>query len=343
MSADQRADPILAPPATEALEPLPAPPSFSVVVPAYEAAATVAEAVESVLAQVPAPLDVIVSDDGSQDDLEAALRSFGERIVLLRNPHRGVASARNAGLRAARGDFVLYADADDVLLPGRLEALGRLGRLRPDLDLLATDMYFERDGARAGRFGDANSFPIERQRETILERCFVVQPAFRRSALERVGGFDASLATAEDWDCVLRLILSGSYAGLYDEPLAVYRIHSGSLTERRPETFGDRARIIAKAAASPDLLPDERRTALGSLAIQRRRASLAAAQDAVARGRPGARRLCLRLAATPGTRLSTRLWGLACALLPAAARPAPGRGSGDESQLTRLLPGQDRR
>jgi cellulose synthase/poly-beta-1,6-N-acetylglucosamine synthase-like glycosyltransferase len=319
------------------------PPTIAVVVPAFEAAATVAETIDSILAQESPPAQLVVVDDGSSDGLGEALVPYAGRIDVAVEPHRGVAAARNTGWRRCSADFILFVDADDVLLPGKVAALRRLGQTRPDLDLLATDMYFERDGARAGRFGDANSFPTERQRETILERCFVVQPAFRRSALERVGGFDESLNTAEDWDCALRLILSGSSAGLYDEPLAVYRIHPGSLTERRPETFGDRARIIAKAAASSDLRPSERRTALRSLAVQRRRAAVAAAQAAVRQRRRGARRLCLRLAATRGTGLSTRLWALACALLPAAARPAPGRLSRDGSQLTRLLPGQGRR
>ena len=74
----------------------------------------------------------------------------------------------------------------------------------------------------------------------MLERCFVVQPAFRRSRLAAIGGFDETLATGEDWDCVLRLVLDGSAAGLWDEPLAVYRIHGGSLDHSRPQTLRDR-------------------------------------------------------------------------------------------------------
>lgn len=320
-------------------DPLPAPPTFAVVVPVFEGAATVTETIDSILAQEPPPAQLVVVDDGSRDGLGEVLAPYAKRIDLAVEPHRGVAAARNSGWRRCSADFVVFVDSDDVLLPGKIAALSRLGQARPDLDLLATDMYFEREGVRAGRFGEANPFPTERQRETILERCFIVQPAFRRSALERIRGFDESLTTGEDWDCVLRLILSGSSAGLFNTPLAVYRIHPGSLTDRRPETFGDRARIVAKAATGPDLRPSERRIALRSLSVQRRRAAVAAAQAAVAQRQPGARRLCLRLATTAGADISTRLWGLACAILPAALRPAAGRRSQGSSQLTRLLPG----
>lgn len=327
---------ILAPEPVAPAEPAAAP-TISVVVPAYEAAATIAEAVTSALEQDPPPLEVIVSDDGSQDGIEAALAGFGDRIQLLRRPHRGVAAARNAGWRAASGDFVLYADADDVVLPGKIAALQRLGRERPDLDLLGTDMYFERDGQAAGRFGEVNPFPLANQRATILERCFVVQPAFRRSRLQEVGGFDEDLHSAVDWDCILRLVLSGSAAGLYDAPLAVYRIHGNSLAGSRVQSLRDRVRILEKAGRSPDLRPQERPALEKSLALQRGRAQLAETEAAVAAGESGARRRCVRLAFGRGSSLRTRLWGLTVALLPGRLRWWTGRLA-EPSQLLRSLP-----
>ena len=101
------------------------------------------------------------------------------------------------------------------------------------------------------------------------------------------------LHSAEDWDCVLRLILGGSSAGLVDAPLAVYRIHDGSLTGSPLQTLRDRVRLLEKASANPDLRPQERPALERSLAVQRRRARLAAAQAAVAADEPDARRRCL--------------------------------------------------
>jgi GT2 family glycosyltransferase len=329
--------PLFAPATAAPVAPLAAPPSFSIVIPVYESAATVGEAIETALAQEPAPLEVIVSDDGSSDELDAALAEFEGRIAVVRGPHRGVAAARNAGWRRASGDFVLFADADDVLLPGKLAALGRLGQMRPDLDLLATDMHFERDGRRAGSFSEVNPFPLRNQRATVLERCFVVQPAFRRACLAEAGGFDESLPTGSDWDCVIRLVLGGSAAGLWDEPLAVYRIHGGSLTQARPETLGHRVRMLEKARRHPGLGDEERRVLEHSLSTYRRRARLAEAEAAVAGRRPDARRRCAELALGGGVPAKLRLWALAVAVLPGPLqRRAIGRAA--PSELSRSLP-----
>jgi glycosyltransferase involved in cell wall biosynthesis len=103
-----------------------APPTFSVAIAAYQAADVVGEAIESALAQTVPPHEVVVCDDGSTDDLDRALEPYRDRIVLLRQRNRGEAAAKNAAARAASGDFVAILDADDVYLPERLEALGRL-------------------------------------------------------------------------------------------------------------------------------------------------------------------------------------------------------------------------
>src|SRR5256885_260794 len=92
-----------APPAPRDIVPRGEPPTFSVVIAAYQAAATIGEAVESALEQSVAPHEVIVCDDGSTDDLERALARYRGRIELRRKPHGGSASARNAAVEAASG------------------------------------------------------------------------------------------------------------------------------------------------------------------------------------------------------------------------------------------------
>ncbi|HEX3042932.1 MAG TPA: glycosyltransferase family A protein [Solirubrobacterales bacterium] len=315
-------------------------PTISVVIPAYEAAGTIAEAVGSALSQDPPPHQVIVADDGSGDALEQALAPFRpDQVSLLRLPHAGVSASRNAACREANGEFVLFLDADDLLLPGKLAALGRLGGERPGLDILATDLWFELDGRRSGRFGEANAFPsAEEQRRTILERCFVAQAAVRRSRLLALGGFDESLRTGEDWDCLLRLVLDGSVAGFDDAPLAVYRIHDGSLTSSRAETFRDRVRILEKALANPNLRQDERPVAERMLAIQDARAALGDAQAAVAEDGPDVRQRGLALARASGGSLRDRACGLGLFAGPAFLRPWLGRRLGGRSQLSRRLP-----
>jgi hypothetical protein len=311
-----------------------------VVVPTFEAAATIAETVESVLAQSPGPREVIVVDDGSRDAIEQALAPFGSRIRLLRQAeNRGVAAARNAGLRECSGDFVLVVDADDVLLPGRIAALGLLGRERPDLDLLCTDVFFEADGSRQGRFYEQNPFPLRDQRRAILERCFPIHPAARRTRLSEIGGFDESLRTAEDWDCAIRLVLGGSLVGLYDEPLELYRIHAGSLSDSRRDTLRDRVQMLEKVRSNPDLRGEEHPALEAALTSDRLRATLAAAQEALAEASPDARRQGLELARLRNASLRDRIWGLALFALPRRWRPLLRRRQGSLSQLKRLLPG----
>ena len=203
-------------------------PSFSVVLPAYQVAESIAEAVESALVRPAPPLEIVLSADGSTDGIKSALRQYRDRVVLLRRPHRGVCAARNAALEVVRGDFVANLDADDVFLPEHLEALGDLAMAHPGLDILATDAWFEVGGRRQGRFNGLNGFPGADQRAGILRLCFVLSPAVRRERLLAVGGFDESLACAEDWDCWVRLVLAGSRVGLVDEPLYV------SPTRRQP-------------------------------------------------------------------------------------------------------------
>jgi glycosyltransferase involved in cell wall biosynthesis len=289
-----------------------------VIIPAYEAAAFVGDAVRSALTQTVAPLEVIVVDDGSSDDLQGALAS-SDRIVVLHQEHRGVASARNAALGAASGDFVAILDADDIYLPERLEALGSLAVERPDLDIVTSDACFELDGEELGRFNEETPFALEDQRAAILERCFCPWPAIRRSRLLAVGGFDESLVTGSDWECLIRLILAGCAAGLVDEPLYRYRLREASLTSGRVKKLLDRVRFLESTAARPGLRPLELQALARSLAAQRRSLLLAEAEQSLRERRPDARRRALRVARTHGVRLGTRLGAFAYVFAPGMA------------------------
>ena len=191
-------------------------PTFTVVIAAHNAAGTIAEAVDSALAQTLAPLQIIVCDDGSTDGTAAALEPYGDRVIYKRNQHGGVASARNAALERAKGDFFAVLDADDAYLSVRLEALAQLAVARPDLDILCTDAVLEVDGQPVSRFGEDTPFELADQPAAILERCFCVAPAVRRRKLLDIGGFDESLYTGSDWECLIRLIHGGAVAGLVD-------------------------------------------------------------------------------------------------------------------------------
>lgn len=226
---------LLAAPAPERpVEPGPLP-TLSVLIPAYNAAGTIGEAVESALTQRPKPLEVVVSDDGSEDDLDSALVGFGARVQVVRGPNRGLATARNRAAAAARGELLGMLDADDVWLPGRAAALTQAAAWRPDLSIVTTDAVIVRDGrTEAGTYYAARTFEVGDQAAGVLRSNFVFGAgAVRAQALADVGGYDPLARWAEDWDLWLRLLLRGHRAGLVQAPLYEYRRHASSLTSHK--------------------------------------------------------------------------------------------------------------
>jgi glycosyltransferase involved in cell wall biosynthesis len=311
----------LAPPPEASVTRRPAP-TFSVIIAAYQVAHLVGEAVGSAIAQSLPAHEVIVCDDGSSDDIEGALTPYRDRIVFLRKENGGEASAKNVAARAASGDFIAILDADDVFMPGRLEAFAELAATRPDLDILTTDAQLELDGQVVRRcYTDGFQFVVYDQRSGILKRNFILGlAAVRRDRLLAAGGFDESLRWTTDWDCWIRLILEGSRAGLVDEPLARYRLHPGSLSSQRARLLEGRVRTLEKAARHPGLEHGERQVVADSLAVNRRALDLAESREALLERRPDARRRALAVAVGPGFGVRTRLKALASAIAPSVAR-----------------------
>ena len=331
---------ILAPPAPAGLEPGPEV-SFSVLIAAYNVAGLIGDALGSALGQTRAPLEVIVCDDGSTDDLDRALAPFIERITLIRKENGGEATAKNAAARAASGDFVVILDADDVYLPGRLAALAELAWARPDLDVLTSDAVLEVDGEAVRRcYTPELPFEVDDQRSAILRRNFVFGlAAVGRERFLEAGGFDESLRYATDWDLWARLILDGSRVGAVMEPLARYRLRPGSLSGSRANLIAGRVRVLEQAAGHPSLSAAEARTVADSLALERRRLALAEARAALAGELPDPRRRSLRVAFGRGHGLPTRVKSLAAAVAPGWAGRRLAEGDSETTGGVRLPAG----
>jgi glycosyltransferase involved in cell wall biosynthesis len=205
--------------------------SVSVVIPAFNAAETVAATIESALAQTREPLEVLVVDDGSTDATAEIAERFGPPVVCIRTPNSGVSRARNAGIERAAGDYVAFLDADDLWRPEKLERqldalasqegaeVSTTARIRVDADL----NEIERTGVSA--FDD----PCE----TLLLESMALGPVSsivaRRQLLREIGGFDARFSQSADWDLMLRLSLRTGIAAV-DEPLVLYRTTPGNMS-----------------------------------------------------------------------------------------------------------------
>jgi glycosyltransferase involved in cell wall biosynthesis len=310
----------LAPRATREVKPGPAP-TFSVIVAAYQVADVIADALDSIRRQTVPPLEVIVCDDGSTDGLEDALVPYRDEIVLVRKENGGEGSAKNAAAAVAKGEFVAILDADDVYFPDRLEALGELAQLRPDLDILTTDAMLVANGEPVRRNYDHSwRFEVADQRRAILQRNFIFGlAAVRRSRLLEAGGFDRSIFWTTDWDLWLRLILGGASAGCVDEPLALYRLRQTSLTAQRRDLLLGKLTTLEKARHNPELSDDERSVLEASLRSYRRDLSLLDLRAAVAAGDAGARRRALSLLRASELAKGRKLEAAAIAVAPRLA------------------------
>jgi len=183
----------------------------SVVIPAYNGASTLHNAVRSALDQTLPPGQVIVVDDGSTDHTPDVARSFGSSVLCLRQARAGASAARNAGIRAARHTWVALLDADDRWHPGKLEAQAAAVRTRPDAQWVFCDAYIVDE---AGNFICEWSFPREIETaQQLLENAFLYNPVagsasgvvIRRDCLLETGLFDTELAAVEDLDMWMRV------------------------------------------------------------------------------------------------------------------------------------------
>jgi glycosyltransferase involved in cell wall biosynthesis len=239
----------------------------------------------------------------------------------VRNEHGGEAAAKNAGMRAAQGDFVAILDADDVYFPERLEALAELAHARPDLDILTTDAYLEVDGRRLRRCYAAGwRFETEDQRRGILERNFVFGlVAVRRELLLAHNGFDESILWTTDWECWIRLVLAGARIGCVDEPLAAYRLRETSLSAQREQLTRGKIRTLRKTQADPRLTEQDHRVIDRAVAGYERELALEEARRAALASEKDTRRRSLVVVFGRGYPWRARLQAAAMAAAPSAA------------------------
>jgi glycosyltransferase involved in cell wall biosynthesis len=180
-------------------------PLVSVIVPCYNGAAFLEETLRSALVQSYPNVEVVVVDDGSTDSSAQIARRFPVRYI--RQENRGLSEARNTGIRESKGSYLVFLDADDRLRPEAIETGLRALAQRPECAIAVGDhVFITADGSRLA--DSAKESPLHSHYEALLKSNFIEMISsvlFRRSVFDEVGGFDATLRVAEDYDLYLRI------------------------------------------------------------------------------------------------------------------------------------------
>jgi glycosyltransferase involved in cell wall biosynthesis len=201
----------------------------SVVIPCFNHARYLGEAIDSVLSQRCDRLEVVVVNDGSTDDTASVAASFPVRLVSQTN--QGLAAARNTGLAANAHEYVLFLDADDRLVPGAIEYQRTLLDSHPTWAFVSGEhRYIDEQGQVCEEWsgpGVSNDHYKAMLRKNYIGCCDAVM--FRREALQAVGGFDTAFRACEDYDLYLRLTRAYP-VGTHSRLIADYRRYSSSMS-----------------------------------------------------------------------------------------------------------------
>jgi glycosyltransferase involved in cell wall biosynthesis len=249
-------------------------PRFSVVIPAYNAAATIAGTLGSVFAQSETDFELIVVDDGSADETPDLIRGFtgDRRLRLIEQENQGTAGARNTGIEAAQGRYVSFLDNDDFYMPRYLERIGAALDSAPEAGFAYADGWLvDEPSRRVHRLTalqilgapepppqTANGFLL-----SLVERVFIRSATtMRRSVLDEVGGFDSEVSGVDDFDLWARILQAGHGAVQAPGMLLVYRDRPDSLSKDAGRMADAVATVTGRIAEGPRVSPEVRAAAL---------------------------------------------------------------------------------
>ncbi len=220
--------------------------TVSVVIPAYNCAAYIREAVDSALGQSRVPDEIIVVDDGSTDGTHRVLAEYEAPVRVIRQVNAGESAARNTGLRAARGDLIAFLDGDDTFTTGSIARRIEIFEASPEVGVVYGDMYvMNAAGEPLGRHRDY--MPGARPSGYILPdlavRSFILIPAMIRRSILGDQTFDESLHHCPDYDFWRKLAAHCQFRYL-DEPVAHYRIHDANKIVMQPRSIQECELIV---------------------------------------------------------------------------------------------------
>ncbi len=229
-------------------------PKVSVIIPTYNFAKYLPEAIESVLKQTFKDWELFIVDDGSSDGTAEVVRTYlsDSRIKYVYQDNRGLPAARNTGLRASTGEYSQFLDADDLIHAEKLESQSRFLDNNPGVDVVFSDHVFFRGGA-----SDTFIEPHHRRlsgdiKKDLLAGDFIIVSSAltRRKVIDAVGGYDETLTSTEDWDLWLRLILSGAVFVNTHGRMVFVRLHQSRMSTDLFNLYSGRYAVIKKALMS---------------------------------------------------------------------------------------------
>ncbi len=231
-------------------------PRVTVIMPAYNVEAYIAESIESVLNQTYTDWELVIVNDGSTDRTGEIAARFAAahpgRIRVITQANRGLAGARNAALRAGAGSVFALLDSDDEWAPAYLAEQLRILDAEPDVDIV-TGNAFTRGGREDGR--PARPFPDPRPTPELLEILadetgVFIMSIFRREVVDAIGGFDEDFRTNEDYDFWIRAARVGFKFRRNPRPLGWYRRRPHSLSSSEVRMLTGILRVYRKALAA---------------------------------------------------------------------------------------------
>ena len=218
--------------------------TVSVIIPAFNAEATLERCLDSVLPQLDGTMEVIVVDDASTDETLSLLRArYGSHPavrILHSTVNHGVARARNDGIRFARGTMLAFCDSDDEWAPGKLEEQLSFLETKPGTDMVFTA---DRNVADDGSEGTARILRMAGD----SAQCHLRTALIRKSVFDRIGLLDESLRVREDTEWVVRALTSGCKRELLEKELYIRHVRENGLSVCAPAEEGERGRRVADA------------------------------------------------------------------------------------------------
>ena len=188
-------------------------------------------------------VDIVIIDDGSTDGSLAIARSFEPRVRVLSGPNRGVSAARNWGIAESTGEWLIFLDADDQLLPGTVEKRLAAAAENTEADVIVCgwqELIDTGDSTSEGPVRTIDRAAMEEDAEVATAAHAWAPPAalmYRRALVEKIGGFRVDLPVIQDARFLFDAAYHGAHFAFSDHVGALYRIQAGSLSRRNPTRF----------------------------------------------------------------------------------------------------------